>query len=56
MRPLSLSCVNESHYPGVVTSDGNVILLNTHDHDRSTHDETSYPLTNPLSIHYHSIL
>jgi hypothetical protein len=30
--------------------DGNFIPLDTHDHDRSTHDETSYPPTNPLSI------
>ena len=30
--------------------DGDVISLDTHDHDRLTHDETSYPPTNPLSI------
>jgi len=30
--------------------DGNVIPLDTHDHDRPIHDETSYPTTNPLSI------
>jgi hypothetical protein len=30
--------------------DGNVIPLDTYDHDRSTRDETFYPLTNPLSI------
>jgi hypothetical protein len=30
--------------------DGNVILLNTHDLDRSARDETSYPPTNPLNI------
>jgi hypothetical protein len=36
--------------------DGNVIPLDTHDHDRSAHDETSYPPTNPLSIHYHLFL
>jgi hypothetical protein len=34
-------------------NDGNVILLDTNDHYRSYHDETSYPPTNPLSIHYH---
>jgi hypothetical protein len=32
------------------SDDGNVIPLDTHDHDRPTHDETSYPPTNPLSI------
>jgi hypothetical protein len=31
-------------------NDGNVISLDTHDHDRPTCDETSYPPTNPLSI------
>ena len=36
--------------------DGNVILLDTHDHDRSARDETSYPPTNPLSIYYHLFL
>jgi hypothetical protein len=30
--------------------DGNVIPLDTHDHDRLTFDETSYPPTNPLGI------
>jgi hypothetical protein len=30
--------------------DGNSISLSSHDHDRSAHDETSYPPTNPLSI------
>jgi hypothetical protein len=30
--------------------DGNVIPLRTHDHDSSSHDKTSYPPTNPLSI------
>ena len=30
--------------------DGSVILLDTHDHDRSARNETSYPSTNPLSI------
>jgi hypothetical protein len=30
--------------------DGNVIPRDTHDHDRLTLDETSYPPTNPLSI------
>jgi hypothetical protein len=36
------------------SNDGNVIPLNTYDHDRSVCDETSYPPTNTLSIHYHS--
>jgi hypothetical protein len=30
--------------------DGNVIPLDTHDNDSLTHDETSYPPTNPLTI------
>jgi hypothetical protein len=30
--------------------DGNSILLDTHDRDRSSHDETSYYPTNPLGI------
>ena len=30
--------------------DGNFIPIDTHDHDKSTRDETSYPPTNPLSI------
>jgi hypothetical protein len=29
---------------------GNFISLDTHDHDRSAHNETSYPSTNPLRI------
>jgi hypothetical protein len=29
---------------------GNVIMIDTHYHDRSARDETSYPPTNPLSI------
>jgi hypothetical protein len=32
---------------------GNVIPLDIHDHDRPARDETSYPLTNPISIHNH---
>jgi hypothetical protein len=31
-------------------NDGNVILLDTHDRDRPSCDETSYPPTNSLSI------
>jgi hypothetical protein len=30
--------------------DGNFILLDTHDHDRTTSYDTSYPPTNPLGI------
>jgi hypothetical protein len=37
-------------------NDGNFIPLDTHDHDRSARDETSYPPTNPLSIHYYLFL
>jgi hypothetical protein len=29
---------------------GSVIPLHVHGHDRSTHDETSYPPTNALSV------
>jgi hypothetical protein len=30
---------------------GNVIPLHVHGHNRSSHDETSYPSTNTLSVH-----
>jgi hypothetical protein len=33
--------------------DGNFIPLNIHDHDRSAHDGSSYPPTNPLIIFNH---
>jgi hypothetical protein len=41
--PLSLSHATESHYPGVVARNGNVIPLDTHGRDRLAHDETPYP-------------
>ena len=52
MRPLFYWLRNQEPLPYLGDQiGGNVIPLHVHGHNRQTHDETSYPSTNTLSVH-----